>query len=96
MTQTLGERLKKRRKATGITYPEITALAGISKHTVWNIEKGTHNPGLASTIKLASALRCSPSWLAFGSEDLFAEYNRGVADTIEHFRRHLDSYENCG
>jgi transcriptional regulator with XRE-family HTH domain len=55
----LGKALKKRRKDLGITQPRLAELAGISKNTLYKLERGESNPSWAVVSKLTDVLGLS-------------------------------------
>lgn len=65
MATSFGSRVKKRREELGMTQPELAKAAGIKQPTVSNIESG-RNKGSSYVVQLATALKCSPHWLATG------------------------------
>lgn len=44
----IGERIRERRKALGISQRDLSELAGVSLHTLSDIESGKGNPTLAT------------------------------------------------
>jgi y4mF family transcriptional regulator len=54
--QYLGEYLKNRRKALGITQPHLAELAQISTNTLYKLERGQGNPSLEVLNKLTEVL----------------------------------------
>lgn len=62
----IGERIKKRRKKLGLTQPQIKELTGISSGTMSDIENGKALPAAPSLIKLSQVLTCSIDWILTG------------------------------
>jgi y4mF family transcriptional regulator len=52
----IGQTIRGRRKALGITQPHLAELANISVNTLYKIERGEANPTLETIIKLADVL----------------------------------------
>ena len=52
----IGQTIKQRRKELGITQPDLAELAGISKNTLYTLERGQSNPSLDIVNKLADVL----------------------------------------
>ena len=52
----LGEYLKNRRNALGITQPHLAELAQISTNTLYKLERGQGNPSLEVLNKLTEVL----------------------------------------
>ena len=44
----IGERIRERRKALGVSQRDLSELAGVSLHTLSDIESGKGNPTLAT------------------------------------------------
>lgn len=66
--ETLGDRIKKRMDALGLSQGEVADLAGISQVAIHKLIAGkslkTDHP-----LELANALQCSPHWLVTGQDD---------------------------
>jgi putative transcriptional regulator len=60
----LGNRLKDRRSAAGLTQAELAERVGVSRKTINTVENGVFIPSTLLALKLARALRCKV-------EDLF-------------------------
>ena len=60
----LGNTLKERRSAAGLTQAELAERVGVSRKTINTVENGVFIPSTLLALKLARALRCSV-------EDLF-------------------------
>ncbi len=56
LLSTIGETIKQRRKELGITQPDLSELAGVSKNTLYKLERGQGNPSLDVLTKLAGVL----------------------------------------
>lgn len=57
MKQSLGEKLKARRKELGLTQSHIAALAGIAPSHYGHLEYGVRkNPSISTALKLSTAL----------------------------------------
>ena|SRR5947209_7677237 len=56
-----GERLRKLRKAAGMTYRELAEASGLNVGTVTKIEYGQQEPTWPKIVKLAHALGASPN-----------------------------------
>jgi DNA-binding XRE family transcriptional regulator len=55
----LGAALQKRRKDLGITQPHLAEIAGISKNTLYKLERGESNPSWEIVLKLIDVLGLS-------------------------------------
>lgn len=63
----LGDRLKRARKARGLSYAALARLAGMGSHSgPALIERSLNTPELHTVEKLANALGVGPGWLAYG------------------------------
>lgn len=60
--ETQSERLKRLRKAAGLTQPALAKRAGVSQGTIGNIESGLRGYG-ESIVSIAAALNVSPGYL---------------------------------
>ena len=56
LASTIGQTIKQRRKELGITQPDLAELAGVSKNTLYQLERGQGNPSLDIITKLAEVL----------------------------------------
>ena len=56
LASTIGQTIKQRRKELGITQPDLSELAGVSKNTLYQLERGQGNPSLDIITKLAEVL----------------------------------------
>lgn len=66
--ETIGERLKRERRANKLSQSELAASAGITKQGVSNIESGqTKNPEFATLEPMCRKLGISPKWLLTGT-----------------------------
>lgn len=52
----IGQTIKQRRKELGITQPDLAELAGVSKNTLYKLERGQGNPSLDILTKLTEVL----------------------------------------
>lgn len=64
----LPERLRRARTKAALSASALSLEAGISQGGVAKLEAGTWVPRLPTVERLATALRISPAWLAFGLE----------------------------
>jgi len=64
----LPERLRKARKAAGLSASALSLQAGVSRRAAGQVETGQWVPRLATVELLADALKVSPAYLAFGVE----------------------------
>lgn len=52
----LGKIIKERRTSLGITQPQLADLAGISKNTLYKLERGISNPTILVLVQVAEVL----------------------------------------
>ena len=65
---TIGERLRRARKARKVTQVELASRTGVAHSTVVRIERGQAKPRIGTVGRFAEALGVDPRWLAFGDE----------------------------
>ncbi len=65
---TIGERLRRARKARTVTQVELAERTGVAHSTVVRIERGQTKPRIETVWAFAEALGVDPKWLAFGDE----------------------------
>ncbi|HCL5283264.1 TPA: helix-turn-helix domain-containing protein [Salmonella enterica] len=66
---TLHERITARRKDLGYTQQKVADMVGKSHVTIYKWEMGDTEPKGKNLFALATALKCSPTWLMFGDEE---------------------------
>ncbi|HSV08559.1 MAG TPA: helix-turn-helix domain-containing protein [Candidatus Binatus sp.] len=63
-------RLRARRRKYGYTQTELADLAGVTRETISNWERGTFRPqGGINVRSVCSILRCHPDWLMWGVKE---------------------------
>jgi transcriptional regulator with XRE-family HTH domain len=69
--QTIGERIRARRKEAKMTQAEVAALmgGGAKRESVSQWETDAHSPSGENLLKLAHALGVTPDWLISGRGD---------------------------
>src|SRR5438105_2836433 len=67
----LPERLKKARKAAGLTRQKLSLAAGLARNAASDIEEERRLPLIDTVEQLAQALQLSPCALAYGQEGSF-------------------------
>jgi ribosome-binding protein aMBF1 (putative translation factor) len=55
-----GQRLEAKRKAKGLSRPQLSHIIEMNVNWISRIEKGTGNPTMTVVVKLARALDCQP------------------------------------
>ncbi|MCI6859316.1 MAG: helix-turn-helix domain-containing protein [Eubacterium sp.] len=64
--ESIGNRIKGRRKELHLTQTDIKAVCGISSGSLSEIENGNRTPSVIIFHALAQVLECSMDWLATG------------------------------
>jgi len=95
---TFGDRLRRTRKALGLTQEEVGLRVDVSKQTVSNWENGHDVPSFHALTRLVEKLNAPADWLLLGPaegrghvRDASAAYHAGVtpdeADLLAAYRR---------
>ncbi len=79
---TIGTRIKERRKNLGFTQLNIKELTGISSGNMSDIENGKCLPTASALIKLSKTLNCSIDWILTGTTSCCEEFY--FSDIREH------------
>lgn len=66
----LGNRIRERRKALGLTQEELAAKAGIDRSYVGGVERGERNLTFTMLCQISEALACPVSTLTKGIPDI--------------------------
>lgn len=66
MSDTIGSRIKNRRKELRLTQVQMRELTGISNGNLSDIENGNRLPSAGALISLSEALRVSADWILTG------------------------------
>lgn len=64
--QTIGLRIKNRRKELRLTQTDIKSAVGISSGNISDIENGNRLPAASTLVQLAHILECSTDWILTG------------------------------
>jgi len=84
----LGERLKALRTAKGYTVADLSALTGVSKPYIWQIEDSRRrNPSGEKLVRLASALGTTVADLMGAPAGIEEEVLESVPDSLRDFVR---------
>jgi SOS-response transcriptional repressor LexA len=67
---TLGQRIRARREAVGLTQEKLATTCGVSRAAVAQWEAGVTRPSLDNLVKAADALGIWLSWLTMGDQSL--------------------------
>lgn len=68
--QSIGKRIKKRRKELHLTQTEIKEKTGISSGNMSDIERGNRLPAATTLAQLSEILDCSIDWILTGNSPL--------------------------
>ena len=64
--QTIGSRIRERRKELNLTQQDIKAKSGISSGNISDIERGNRLPAASTLVQLAQVLECSVDYILTG------------------------------
>ena len=64
--ETIGQRIKERRKALGLTQTDIHKVCGIGSGALSQIENGLRTPSAVIFYELSQVLKCDMNWLFTG------------------------------
>jgi transcriptional regulator with XRE-family HTH domain len=87
--RSIGERIRRTRKARGLSQADLAALIGVSQPAIANWETGVHDPRRIALAKLADALQTPLDWLAAGDRSLFEADKHAVAAYIRRPVQHV-------
>lgn len=73
--QTIGLRIKNRRKELRLTQTDIKAAVGISSGNISDIENGNRLPAASTLVQLANILECSIDWMLTGKSPFVEIFN---------------------
>lgn len=83
--QTIGKRIKNRRKELNLTQLEIKEKVGISSGNISDIEHGNRLPAAGTLVQLAKALDCTVDYILTGEVPLSENKNILITDkTTQH------------
>lgn len=82
--QTIGLRIKNRRKELRLTQTNIKSTVGISSGNISDIENGNRLPAASTLVQLANVLDCSIDWILTGVSPVSEHYSiSGIGDERE-------------
>lgn len=90
---TIGEKVRTRRKALGLTQKEVAGSA-VTRNMICNIEKGTVSPSLSTLRTLAEALSVPVDYLLSEEDDLTVFLVREALPRLRHAYR-SKRYSDC-
>ena len=67
--ETVGQRIKRRRKELGLTIPEVSDKTGISNGNLSTLERDRSLPSATALINLSECLNCSIDWILLNKEN---------------------------
>ncbi len=88
-TTTIGERIRKARKETGLNQADLAARIGVSQPTVANWESGIHDPRRLMLAKLSEALGVPLTWLSEGARSLSEQDKHPAAAYLRRYLQHV-------
>lgn len=88
---TIGARIKKRRKELNLTQTQIKQLTGISSGNLSDIENGNKLPSASAIIQLSDVLNCTTDWILKGdSHESEILYTENVQENNDFTKSHYD------
>ena len=72
--ESIGKRIKERRKNLGLKQSDISEKTSLSQSSVSDIEKGKYIPNGAILLEISNLLNCSVDWLLTGKENSSLNY----------------------
>lgn len=89
LTDFLGEQVKSRRKALGLSQEEFAEKSGVSMALVSEIERGVANPTLSTLEKISQHLDVQAAQLI--DTEGYIGNNKNIKDTLHESLEHLDT-----
>ena len=80
--ETFGEQIKRRRRATGLTQEQLADLAGVSRTTLRNAERGRHHPRGGRAEALLGVLERAESGELLSACERCADIEARTADLV--------------
>lgn len=80
---TVGERIKMKRKALGLSADQLAERVGVNRATIYRYESDEiRNMGTETLVPLAAVLRTTPGWLLVGDdqEESFIQESEHIRD----------------
>lgn len=89
----IGSRIKKKRKELHLTQTKIKELTGISSGNMSDYENGRVLPSALAIVSLSKVLNCSTDWLLTGqsNHDSIDTYSSEEQALVETFRKLTDN-----
>lgn len=78
----LGERIRKTRKAKGITQEKLGEICSLSSAHIGHIERGTRIPSLDTLYRISVELKVSIDYLLLDSADNNDTILRGISESL--------------
>ena len=96
MSESIGERIKRLRKARSLSQTDLAARLGVSQPAVANWESGMHDPRRLMLAKLAVLLQVPLDWLAEGYRSSIESDSHGAAAYLRRPQLHVPvvSFQN--
>lgn len=85
--QTIGLRIKTRRKYLKLTQNDIKAVTSISSGNLSEIENGNRTPSASTLLQLAGVLNCSVDWILTGLSSTEENPDEQELKLLELFRQ---------
>lgn len=72
LAKAIGERIRHRRKARGLSQDDLALLSGIDRSYVGRIERGEVNITVEKLYRIATVLACDPAILLPAATELYS------------------------
>ena len=72
LAKAIGERIRHRRKARGLSQDDLALLSGIDRSYVGRIERGEVNITVEKLYRIATVLACAPATLLPAATELYS------------------------
>lgn len=72
LAKAIGERIRYRRKARGLSQDDLALLSGIDRSYVGRIERGEVNITVEKLYRIATVLACDPATLLPATTELYS------------------------
>jgi len=83
MSENLGNRIKKIRKALDMTQTDFAKAIGVSKRAVQEWEAGRRSPSEPVLRQIEQTFNVNPEWLREGKGEMFVEKGKPEKDPLE-------------
>ncbi len=82
----LGERIRNKRRRSGLTQTELAARIGYSSNGLAKIERGESDPKFSALVRISTALGITIRWLVAPQTDSEAQRLDEILESVEEIR----------